>query len=156
MEKMNKAIEKIVINLGIGKTLGNSKLREIIVADLTKITGQKPVFKLARKAIAGFKIKKGDPVGLSLTLRGKRMYDFLEKLRIAVLPRIRDFKGLKKQSFDREGNFTLGIAEHTSFPEIKPGEIQSPFGLELTIKTKAKNKEEGRQILETLGFPFEE
>lgn len=152
---VKKKIEMVSINSGIGKALGNSSLRETIILDLAKITGQKPIPRQAKKAIAGFKIRGGDTVGLSLTLRGKRMYDFLKKLRNIVLPGMRDFRGLHEKSLDRAGNFSLGIKESTAFPEIRSDDSRSVFGLQINIKTKAKTKEEGKTILESLGFPFE-
>lgn len=149
-------VEKIVINTGIGRTLDNPKLLEGIISDLTLICGQKPIITPARKAISGFKIKKGDAVGLKVTLRGNRMYDFLEKLINITMPRIRDFRGVKVESLDKNGNLNFGVKEHTIFPEMKGEKIQTPFGLQVTIVTTAKNPKQAQKLFESLGMIFEE
>lgn len=148
-------IEKVVINVGIGECKDNPKLKDIYLNDLTLISGQKPVFTKARKAISGFKIRKNDQVGLKVTLRGKRMFDFIERLTRIVLPRIRDFRGLKITGFDGNGNYNLGIKEHIVFPEIKYDKTEKIFGLQVTIKTNTKSNKEAFALLKYLGFPFE-
>lgn len=148
----------VSVNMGIGKELGGQANRELIEkasADLTAMTGQKPQVRLARRSISGFGIKRGSPVGLRVTLRGERMYDFLEKLFRVVLPRMRDFKGLPSRSFDGRGNYTIGITEQTIFPEIDLGKVDRVRGLEVTIVTNSGDDERARRLLEELGMPFE-
>jgi large subunit ribosomal protein L5 len=154
-------VEKVVINVGFGKLASGlpkgeqEKIQNEIAKDLALISGQKPVFTKARKSISGFKLKKGAIIGAKVTLRRKRMYDFLEKLIYVVLPRIRDFKGISLESFDQRGNLTIGIKEQTIFPEILPEEIKVPFGLEINICLKGqRKKEEGIELLKALGFPI--
>lgn len=147
-------IQKIVVNMGVGRALADSKYLESAAKDLTVITGQKPSFRPARKDEAGFGLRAGKIIGLSVTLRGRRMWDFLAKLIHVVLPRLRDFRGLSPQSFDGRGNYSLGIAEQTAFPEIDPNELESVKGLEVTIVTTAKTDEEGLVLLKALGMPF--
>ncbi len=149
------ALEKIVVNMGVGKALGDSKYLESASNDLVVITGQKPAVRKAKKAIAGFKLRAGDPVGLMVTLRGRRMRDFFQKLVNIVLPRLRDFHGVSRESFDGSGNYSLGITEHTVFPEIDPNKVGKIKSLEVTIVTTAKTDEEGFELLEKLGMPFE-
>jgi len=153
-------IKKVVLNVGfgkmiIGKTSGEqSKIREAIMRDLSMISGQKPSLRKARKSIASFKLRKGMPVGAICTLRGQRMYDFLDRLIHIALPRTRDFKGIAESSIDKSGNMTIGIKEHTVFPEISPEEVKFIFGLEITIVTTAKSKEEALELFKLLDFPI--
>lgn len=148
-------IEKVVVNVGIGKNKANAGYSEAVEKSLTTLTGQKPVWRLSRKAIAGFKVRQGEKVGLQVTLRGQRMEDFVVRLANIVLPRMRDFRGLKLSSFDKNGNFTLGIAEHIVFPEISTEQAENLFGLSITMTTTAKNPQEGKALLEAWGLPFE-
>lgn len=150
-----KSLEKIVVNMGVGKALDDPKYLESAANDLAVITGQKPAVRPAKKAIAGFKLKAGDAVGLVVTLRGKRMEDFFEKLVGIVLPRLRDFHGVSRKSFDGSGNYSLGIEEHTVFPEVDPNKVDKVKSLEVTIVTTARSDEEGLKLLEKLGMPFE-
>lgn len=147
-------IIKIVVNTGIGKALGDQKIQETIAKDLAIITGQKPIPTQAKKAISGFKIRKGVKVGLKVTLRGQRMYDFLDRLVGAAIPRIRDFRGLPEKSVDKQGNLTIGIKEHIIFPEIAHEDVKVIFGLEVTIVTNAKKREEAVELFRLLGFPI--
>ena len=148
-------ITKVLVNMGIGAARENPKLLDMASADLAIITGQKPLITKAKKAISGFKIRKGEKVGLKITLRKNRMYDFLERFTRIALPRIRDFRGLKTSGFDGSGNYSIGIKEHTVFPEIKYDKVERNFGLQVTINTTAKSKEETKELLTILGFPFE-
>lgn len=148
-------LEKIIVSMGVGRALGDSKYLESAAEDLQVITGQKPAMRAAKKAIAGFKLRAGEPVGLVVTLRGKRMWFFFEKLVHIVLPRLRDFHGVRRKSFDGGGNYSLGIEEHTVFPEIDPNKVGKIKSLEVTIVTTAKTDEEGLVLLESLGMPFE-
>ena len=149
-------VEKIIINSGIGKeATSDPKFLEIATADLAKICGQKPKIIKAMKAISGFKLKIGAPVGLVVTLRKKRMYDFLDKLINIVFPRIRDFRGVKKSALDKFGNLNLGLSEHIAFPEIKPEQVLKPFGMQINIVTKAKNRREALALFKALGIIFE-
>lgn len=153
-------IEKVVVNTGFGKMAANAlgeearKLQEAIAADLAAICGQKPVFTRAKKAISSFKVRKGQIVGARVTLRRKRMYDFLERLIYIALPRSRDFRGIPSSSVDKSGNLTVGIKEHLVFPEILPENTRYVFGLEVTVTTTAKNREEGLELLKLMGFPI--
>lgn len=147
-------IIKVVVNAGIGKALKDKKIQETISKDLTLITGQKPIPTLAKGAIAGFKIRKGMTVGLKVTLRGKRMYEFLDRLVGAAIPRIRDFRGILEKSIDKEGNLTVGIKEHIIFPEIAHEEVKFIFGFEITIVTNTKTREETLELFKLLGFPI--
>lgn len=148
-------ISKVVINVGIGKNKANAGYTEAVEKSLTTLTGQKPVGRLSRKAIAGFKVRQGEKIGLQVTLRGKRMADFVIKLANIVLPRMRDFRGLKVSGFDKQGNFTLGMAEHIVFPEISTEQAENLFGLSITFTTTAKNPQEGKALLEAWGLPFQ-
>lgn len=148
-------VEKVVVNMGIGDAVKDSSLVEKAAVDLAQITGQKPQIRRAKQAVSGFGIRKGDTVGLRVTLRGARMYDFLEKLFKVVLPRLRDFRGVSNKSFDGTGNYTLGIYEHTVFPEIDLGKVEKLRGLELTIVTNTKTPVLAKRLLEELGMPFE-
>jgi len=150
-----KGLEKIVVNMGVGKALDDPKYLESAANDIMVITGQKPAVRKAKKAVASFKLKAGDPIGLVVTLRGKRMWAFFEKLVNIVLPRLRDFHGVSRESFDGSGNYTLGIAEHTVFPEIDPNKVDRIKGLEVTLVTAAQTDSEGLKLLEELGMPFE-
>ena len=147
-------LNKVVVNMGVGEACHNSKLAELIVAQLTKIAGQKAVATKAKKSIATFKLREGMPVGCMVTLRGERMYDFIQKLICVVLPRIRDFRGISSKSFDGRGNYTLGLKEQSLFPEISYDEIETVLGMNISIITTAKTDEEGRALLRYLGMPF--
>jgi len=147
-------IEKVVINIGTGAFSKDEKAQEEISRDLALITGQKPVVTLAKKAISAFKIREGLPVGLKITLRGKRMYDFVERLINVVLPRTRDFRGLESKSIDQNGSLTIGIKEHIIFPEISQEDLKRIFGMEITIATNAKDKERALELFKLLGFPI--
>jgi len=148
-------IEKVVLNMGIGTYIktGNKDFSSL-QNDLMLISGQKPVVKLAKKAVSNFKLRAGMPVGLMVTLRGDQMYAFLEKLIHIVLPRVKDFRGIPKRSFDSEGNYNFGIKEHTIFPEVPQHDVVKPHGVQITIKTKSTTKQGGQKLLEALGFPF--
>lgn len=148
-------IEKIVLNMGIGTYIrtGN-KDYSVLQEHLALISGQAPIVKLAKKAISNFKLRAGMPVGLTVTLRGDNMYDFLEKLIHIVLPRVRDFRGISIKSFDDEGNYNFGIKEHTIFPEVPQDDVVKNHGIQITVKTTAKTKEAGRELLTQMGFPF--
>ena len=147
-------LNKIVINMGVGEACHNSKLAETIVKQLTKIAGQKAVITKAKQSISSFKLREGMPVGCMVTLRGERMYDFLQKLICVVLPRIRDFRGISAKSFDGRGNYTLGLKEQTLFPEISYDEVDAVFGMNISIITTAKTDEEARALLTEMGMPF--
>ncbi len=147
-------IEKITINVGAGRALQDKSYLDHVSETLQRITGQRPVITKARKSLATFKIREGMPIGAKVTLRGARMYDFLEKLVKVSLPRVRDFRGLSVKGFDRQGNYSVGIKEHLIFPEINADEVEKVHGLEVVITTTAKNKEEGYWLLKLLGFPF--
>lgn len=149
-------LSKIVLNMGVKDAILDRKNLEEAAAALTLISGQKPKITKARKAIASFKLRKGDAIGTVVTLRGKRMHDFFNKLVQVVLPRVRDFHGVSLDSFDNGGNYTLGFRENTVFPEIDPGKVDKVRGLEITIVTTAKNKEEAKELLKELGMPFKE
>ena len=147
-------IIKVAVNIGIGKALKDKKMQETISKDLAMITGQKPVPCLAKGAISGFKIRKGMKVGLKTTLRGKKMYEFLDRLVGATIPRIRDFRGLLEKSIDKEGNLTIGMKEHIVFPEIAHEDVRLIFGLEITVVTNAKDRNEAVELFRLLGFPI--
>lgn len=147
-------LNKIVLNMGVGEASHNSKIAEAIEAQLTKIAGQKCVVTKAKKSIASYKLREGMPVGAMVTLRGERMYDFLQKLISVVLPRIRDFRGISPKSFDGRGNYTLGLKEQALFPEIKYEEIDLVKGMNISIITTAETDDEGRALLTELGMPF--
>jgi len=147
-------VKKVVVNAGIADIAKNKELMEATKRDLATITGQIPSVQKARVSIASFNLRKGMPVGLKVTLRGIRMYDFLDKLFSIVLPRLRDFRGVSRGSFDNFGNYTLGFEEHTVFPELDLGKIVKPFGLEITIVINNKNKAESLRMLELMGIPF--
>lgn len=147
-------LEKIVINVGVGEASHNSKLIDGCVNELTRITGQKAIKRLAKKSVAGFKLREGMPVGTMVTLRGDRMYDFLTKLVIIAIPRIRDFRGLNPNSFDGRGNYNLGLKDQLIFPEINYDEVSALRGMNITIVTSATNDADGLKLLTELGFPF--
>lgn len=147
-------LEKVVINMGIGEAAGNAKAVEAGVKELVTIAGQKPVVNRARKSIATFKIRQGMPVGASVTLRGKRMFDFLSKLIGVALPRIRDFRGVNPKSFDGRGNYSLGVKEQLIFPEINYEQVDMVRGMDIAIVTTARTDQEGRALLSALGMPF--
>ncbi len=148
-------VEKIVVNIGMGEAIGNGKAMDAAAADIATITGQKPVITKSRKAIANFKLRIGMPIGIKVTLRGERMWHFLEKLVNVALPRIRDFQGVPDRSFDGRGNFSLGLKEQLVFPEIEYDKIDRLRGMEITIVTTAKTDEEARALLRGLGMPFQ-
>ena len=148
-------LKKIVLNVGTGTAIKKDKNKNELIADrLAKITGQKPAMRGAKKSIASFKIRLGDPIGIVATLRGKRMYAFLEKLINVALPRTKDFRGISRKAVDNVGNLTIGIKEHTIFPETADEDIKDVFGLSITLVSTAKNKEEGLAFYELLGIPF--
>ncbi len=147
-------MEKVVLNIGLGEAIQNAKALEAAERDLAAISGQHPVTTRARKSIAAFKLREGMPIGLKVTLRGERMYDFFDKLVNVVLPRTREFQGVSRNSFDGHGNYTLGIKEQIVFPEIEYDKVDKIRGLEVSIVTTAKTDEEGRHLLELLGVPF--
>jgi large subunit ribosomal protein L5 len=146
--------EKAVVNMGVGEAPKDARLLEGAVKDLTTITGQKPAIRRARKSIATFKIREGMPVGASVTMRGDRMWDFIDRLMSIVLPRIRDFRGLNPESFDGKGNYSFGLNEQLVFPEIDYDDIDTTRGMDISIVTSAQTDEEGRALLKALGFPF--
>jgi large subunit ribosomal protein L5 len=147
-------VEKVVINMGLGEATANAKAIENGVKDLLTITGQKPVINRARKSIATFKVRQGQPVGASVTLRGQRMYDFLSKLINLALPRIRDFRGLSNKSFDGRGNYSLGVKEQLIFPEINYEQVDAVRGMDISIVTTARTDQEARSLLAAMGMPF--
>ena len=147
-------LEKIVINMGVGDATTNSKLMDAAVADLALITGQKPVITKAKKSIAGFKLREGQPIGCKVTLRGEKMYDFLEKLICISLPRVKDFRGVSKKSFDGRGNYTMGIKEQLIFSEIEFDNVVKVRGMDIVIVTTAKTNEEAYDLLNGIGIPF--
>ena len=150
-------VTKVIVNLGLGRILKDSKddLKKI-TKDVEMIVGQKPVVTKAKKAISNFKTREGMPVGLMVTLRGARMYEFIDRLVNIALPQVRDFRGLKKKSFDRNGNYSIGIKEHIIFPEVAKDDIKNIFGMEINITTSAKSDKEGYKLLKNIGFPIVE
>jgi large subunit ribosomal protein L5 len=150
------ALTKIVVNMGVGEAARDSKLIEGAVKDLTAITGQKPQVTRARKSIAQFKLREGMPIGAHVTLRGDRMWEFLDRLLALALPRIRDFRGLSDRQFDGRGNYTFGLTEQVMFHEINQDKIDRSRGMDITVVTTATNDDEGRALLKRLGFPFKE
>ncbi|NQV12361.1 50S ribosomal protein L5 [Candidatus Uhrbacteria bacterium] len=147
-------LEKVTLNVGLGKGLKDKAYTETVEKTLEQITGQKPVFTKARKSIATFKIREGMPVGIKVTLRGPRMYDFIEKLVNVTFPRIRDFRGIELKSVDSGGNFNFGFKEHIAFPEVSAVDVDKLHGLQVTITTTAQSKAEGEALFKALGFPF--
>ncbi|MCD8028946.1 MAG: 50S ribosomal protein L5 [Erysipelotrichaceae bacterium] len=148
------SVEKVVINIGVGDAVNNSKLLDEAVEELTLISGQKPVITKAKKSIAGFKLREGMAIGCKVTLRGERMYDFMDKLFNISLPRVRDFRGVPKNSFDGRGNYTLGVKEQLIFPEINFDKVNKLRGMDIVFVTTAKSDEEGKALLTELGMPF--
>ncbi len=149
-------VVKVVVNMGVGDAARDGKLIEGAVRDLATITGQRPEVRRARKSIAQFKLREGMPIGARVTLRGDRMWEFLDRLLTIALPRIRDFRGLGPKQFDGNGNYTFGLNEQSMFHEIDPDSIDRPRGMDITVVTTATNDEEGRSLLKLLGFPFKE
>jgi large subunit ribosomal protein L5 len=148
-------LAKVVLNIGVGEAIANARTLEAAQRDLTTIAGQRPVITRARRSIAAFKIREGNPIGVSVTLRGSRMLHFLDRLMNVVLPRIRDFQGVPANSFDGRGNYALGMREQIVFPEIEYDKVDKVRGLEVIIVTTGTNDEEGRQLLQILGMPFQ-
>ena len=148
-------LDKVVVNIGLGEAIANAKALDAAVGDLTTITGQKPIVTRAKRSIAQFRLRTGMPIGAKVTLRGQRMYDFLERTMALALPRIRDFRGIPTRSFDGRGNFSLGLREQLVYPEIDYDRIDRLRGLEISLVTTAKTDEEGRKLLELLGMPFQ-
>lgn len=162
MEKFNYSsvmevpkLEKIVINMGVGDAVSNAKVLDTAVEELTVLTGQKPVVTKAKKSIAGFKLREGMPIGAKVTLRGERMYEFLDKLISISLPRVRDFRGISKKAFDGRGNYTLGVKEQLIFPEIDYDKVNKVRGMDIVIVTTANTDEEARELLTQVGMPFQ-
>lgn len=147
-------LEKIVINMGVGDAVANAKVLDDAVEELTQISGQKPIVTKAKKSIANFKLREGMPIGCKVTLRGERMYEFLDKLVSIALPRVRDFRGINGNAFDGRGNYTLGVKEQLIFPEINFDKVKKVRGMDIVIVTTAKSDEEGRTLLQLLGMPF--
>ncbi len=147
-------LEKIVINMGVGAAVGQPSLLEGAVKDLTRISGQKPVITKARQSIANFKLREGNPIGTKVTLRGARMWEFLDRLISLAIPRVRDFRGLNPRSFDGRGNYTFGVNDQLIFPEVDYDSIDAPRGMDITIVTTAKTDAEGKALLDAFGFPF--
>jgi large subunit ribosomal protein L5 len=147
-------VEKVVLNMGMGEAISNSKILDAAVDELATITGQKPVVTKAKKSIAAFKLREGVPIGTMVTLRGEKMYEFLDRLISVALPRVRDFRGVPTKSFDGRGNYTLGIRDHLIFPEIDPVKVDKAKGMNITIVTTAKTDEQARSLLRELGMPF--
>lgn len=148
-------IEKVVVNVGLGEALQNAKALDAASSDIAAITGQRPIITRARKSIAGFKLRAGNPIGVKVTLRGQRMWAFLDRLLNVALPRQRDFRGVPRDAFDGRGNYTLGLREQLVWPEISYDQVDRVRGMEITIVTTAKTDEEARRLLELLGMPFQ-
>ncbi|WP_209125325.1 50S ribosomal protein L5 [Alkalihalobacillus sp. BA299] len=148
-------VEKIVINMGVGDAVSNPKALDKAVEELTQIAGQKPLITKAKKSIAGFKLREGMPIGAKVTLRGERMYEFLDKLISVSLPRVRDFRGVSKKAFDGRGNYTLGVKEQLIFPEIDYDKVDKVRGMDIVIVTTANTDEEARELLTQMGMPFQ-
>jgi large subunit ribosomal protein L5 len=147
-------VEKVVLNMGMGEAIQNAKVLDVAVEELSTITGQKPVVTRAKKSIAAFKLREGVPIGTMVTLRGDKMYEFLDRLINIALPRVRDFRGVPTRSFDGRGNYTLGIRDHLIFPEIDAGKVDKSRGMNITIVTTAQTDEQARVLLRELGMPF--
>jgi large subunit ribosomal protein L5 len=147
-------IEKVVVNMGLGEATSNAKIIEVGSAELASITGQKPVVRRAKKSIAAFKVRKGQPVGTSVTLRGERMYEFLDRLMAIALPRVRDFRGVSPRGFDGRGNFTLGLKDQLLFPEIDYLKVDKSRGMNVSVVTTARTDQEARKLLQLIGMPF--
>ncbi|WP_159941466.1 MULTISPECIES: 50S ribosomal protein L5 [unclassified Nocardiopsis] len=149
-------LTKIVVNMGVGEAARDAKLIQGAIADITAITGQKPKINRAKKSIAQFKLREGQPIGVSVTLRGDRMWEFLDRLLSLALPRIRDFRGLSPKQFDGNGNYTFGLTEQVMFHEVDPDKVDRQRGMDITVVTTATTDEQGRSLLKRLGFPFKE
>ncbi|GAA3758973.1 large subunit ribosomal protein L5 [Spinactinospora alkalitolerans] len=149
-------LTKIVVNMGVGEAARDAKLIQGAIADLSAITGQKPKVNRAKNSIAQFKLREGQPIGASVTLRGDRMWEFLDRLLSLALPRIRDFRGLSPKQFDGRGNYTFGLTEQVMFHEVDPDKVDRQRGMDITVVTTATNDDEGRSLLKRLGFPFKE
>ena len=149
-------VEKVIVNVGIGEAKDNPNLMDAVVEDIATITGQKPVVTRAKKAIANFGIREGMPIGVKVTLRGEKMYEFLYKLINIALPRIRDFRGVSPESFDGRGNYSIGIKEHVVFPEVTVEEVEKVHGLEVTMVTSSETDEEAYELLNLMGMPFQQ
>lgn len=149
-------LEKITINMGIGSAIGDKKHLDVAVESMTEIAGQKPVITVARKSIANFRLRQGMPIGCMVTLRRQRMYEFLDRLVSVVLPRVRDFRGISRTAFDRNGNYTLGLTEQLVFAELNPDKYTRPQGMNISFITSAKTDDEARQLLELFGMPFKQ
>jgi large subunit ribosomal protein L5 len=147
-------ITKITLNMGVGEAVADRKVLDHAMSDMERISGQKPVKTLARKSVAGFKIRDGYPIGCKVTLRRERMYEFLDRLVSIAIPRIRDFRGLNGRSFDGQGNYSMGVQEQIIFPEVNYDQVDAVRGMDITISTTARNPEEGRALLEAFNFPF--
>ena len=147
-------VQKVVVNMGLGAAVGNPKLIDGAVKEITSITGQKPVITRAKKSIAGFKLREGMPIGVMVTLRKERMWEFMDRLIACALPRVRDFRGISGKAFDGAGNYTLGVKDQTIFPEIEVDKIDATRGMNITFVTTAKNNEESKELLTKLGMPF--
>ena len=147
-------VEKVVINMGVSDAVGNPKAKDAAVADLTQISGQKPIVTKAKKSISAFKVREGMSIGTKVTLRGERMYHFLDKLLNVALPRVRDFRGISPKAFDGRGNYTLGVKEQLIFPEMEYDKIDKIRGMDITVVTSAKTDEEARELLKLMGMPF--
>ncbi len=147
-------ITKITLNMGVGEAIGDKKVVENAAGDMEKIAGQKPVITMARKSVAGFKVREGWPIGVKVTLRDERMYEFLQRLVDIALPRVRDFRGVSGKSFDGRGNYSMGVKEQIIFPEIDYDKIDALRGLDITLTTTAKTDDEGRALLKAFNFPF--
>ena len=149
-------LTKVVLNIGLGEAIQNAKALDVAVAELTAVCGQKPVVTRAKKAIANFKLREGMPIGCMVTLRGARMYEFLDRLLNVALPRVRDFRGVSDRSFDGRGNYSLGLPDQTIFPEIELDKIKRQQGMDVTIVTSARTDAEAQDLLRSMGFPFTE
>ena len=149
-------IEKVVLNVGLGEAVSNAKLIKVVCNEIGAITGQKPVVTKARKSIASFKLRQGMPIGVTVTLRRDRMYEFLDRLMNIALPRVRDFRGVSSKAFDGKGNYTLGIKEHIIFPEIAIDKIEKVYGMNICVVTSARTDDEARSLLKYLGMPFKQ
>ena len=147
-------IEKVVVNMGLGEATGNAKITDVGAEELGRITGQRPVTRRAKKSIAAFKVRKGQPVGTMVTLRGERMWEFLDRLMTIALPRVRDFKGVSPKGFDGRGNYTLGLKDQLLFPEIDYMKVDKARGMNVSVVTSAKSDEEARKLLQFIGMPF--
>jgi large subunit ribosomal protein L5 len=147
-------VEKVVLNMGMGEAISNAKILDSAVEELSQITGQKPIITKAKKSIASFKLREGQAIGAMVTLRGEKMYEFLDRLISTALPRVRDFRGVPSKSFDGRGNYTLGIRDHLIFPEIDITKVDKPKGMNITIVTNAKDDDQARFLLRELGMPF--